>query len=177
MEKWDVYDRNGNITGIIKTRQDTFEDGEYHLGASIWIVNHLGEVLIQKRSASKRFGANNWASTGGSVIAGETSIQGCIREVKEELGLDITENDIEFLSRKFGKNNIFDDFIMLRDVPLEDFSLQPNEVSEVKYVCIDEIKDLMMSGNFMVDDPKELDFLIAYIDNNINNPSGEVKNV
>ena len=32
MEVWDVYDCNGNLTGLTKTKHDTFKPGKYHMG-------------------------------------------------------------------------------------------------------------------------------------------------
>ena len=106
MEAWDVYDRQGNRTGKIKTRYDVFEDGEYHLGASLWIVNKKGELLIQKRSPTKRINPGKWSITGGAVCAGESSEQACVREVAEEIGLILNIVEIELLSRSFGQDII-----------------------------------------------------------------------
>jgi len=38
VEKWDIYDKDGNLTGKMKTRNDAFDVGEYHLGVSLWVV-------------------------------------------------------------------------------------------------------------------------------------------
>lgn len=57
--------------------------------AAIIIENQNGEVLIQLRenSPSVTF-ANHWTLPGGKIEAGETPLQGAVRELKEETGLD-----------------------------------------------------------------------------------------
>ena len=171
MEKWDVYDRQGNNTGKTKTRDDIFLEGEYHLTASLWIINKDGNLLIQKRSMTKRIHPGIWNITGGSSISGETSEQACIREVFEEIGLSLQKNEIKLLSRSFGKDTIFDDYVIVCDFPLGEAKLQPDEVSEAKWVSIEEIKDLFYKGQFLFDDIRELDKVIAYLNTNFTNRS------
>lgn len=36
-----------------------------------------------------------WEATGGSILQGESSLDGAIREVREELGIDISKNFLE----------------------------------------------------------------------------------
>lgn len=64
------------------------------------IFNDKGEVLLQKRADS-----NKWGFPGGAVEIGETPQMAAIREVKEETGLDVevdrligvyTELDMEY---------------------------------------------------------------------------------
>ena len=167
VEKWDVYNKDGKLTGKTTTRHNIFELGEYHLGVSLWIINQNGELLIQKRAASKRIHPNIWSTTGGSVISGETSMQGCIRETKEEIGLQIHEDDLVLLSRSLGKDTIFDDYITIKEFPIENAVIQPNEVSEVKWVSAKDIAQLFSLGLFMLDDIKDIEKVFQYIDGHI----------
>ena len=84
MELWDAYDENRKLLGYTVQR-DKFDslNNEYHIVVHIWIKNSKGEYLIQKRSENKKSGLK-WAGTGGSVLANESSIDGAVREVKEE---------------------------------------------------------------------------------------------
>jgi isopentenyldiphosphate isomerase len=79
MEYWNVLDENGNKTGQT-VEAGKVPDGMAHLGADVWIINSRNEVLIQKRSASKRNSPNVWATIGGSCIAGEDSAETILRE-------------------------------------------------------------------------------------------------
>ena len=167
MEYWDVYDKYGNKTGIIKTRSDVWEEGEFHLGASLWIVNYKGEILIQKRAATKRIHPNKWGSTVGSVISGETSKEGLVREVWEEIGITVNVDELVFLDRHIWDHNINDNYIMIYDFPIEQVIIQPEEVSEVKWISIDEMKKLIYEGTCMLNDVKGLDKICKFIEANL----------
>ena len=53
------------------------------------IFNDKGEVLLQKRTDS-----NKWGFPGGAVELGETPQMAAIREVKEETGLDVEVGEL-----------------------------------------------------------------------------------
>jgi isopentenyldiphosphate isomerase len=166
MEKWDVYDKSGNLTGYTKTQNDVWTSEEYHLGASLWIINCDGDLLIQKRAASKRRFPNVWCNIGGSVISGENSRQGCVREVEEEVGIKVNSNDLVFLQRAVFKNTISDDYALIYDFPMEKVVVQQEEISEVKWASTDEIKNLFNQGLFMINELGDIEKVIEYIDAN-----------
>ncbi len=97
MELWDAYDENRKPLGYtVKREKFDSLNNEYHIVVHIWIKNSKGEYLIQKRSSNKKEGLK-WAWTGGSVLMGENSIDGAVREVKEELGLTVDKKNSRFL--------------------------------------------------------------------------------
>lgn len=57
----------------------------------ILIENNHGEFLMQKRSPKK---GGYWAVTGGHPKSGENPIQGIATEVLEELGIDISNENL-----------------------------------------------------------------------------------
>jgi isopentenyldiphosphate isomerase len=167
MEKWDVYDKNGNLTGYTKTKNDVWTSDEYHLGASLWIINYDGNLLIQKRAASKRRLPNVWCNIGGSVVSGENSRQGCVREVEEEIGIKVNSNDLILLQSVVFSNTINDDYALIYDFPIENVVLQAEEVSDVKWASVDEIKKLFTQGLFMINELEDIEKLNEYISKNI----------
>ena len=54
----------------------------------MWIRNSKGQYLISQRSANRPTYPLMWECVGGSVVKGEDSLQGAIREAKEEAGVD-----------------------------------------------------------------------------------------
>lgn len=156
-EYWDVYDINGAKLGYTKRLDEKFHEGEYHIGASLWIANSQGSLLIQKRASSKKVCPNLWSITGGKVWAGESSITACLREVKEEIGLSLCERDISFLYRSVGTNMLFDDYIAIVDFQIDKAALNLSEVSEIKWASLDEIMYLYSCNKFMYN--KSSDFL------------------
>ena len=87
MEKWDLYTKYREKTGKEHIRGEKLPEDLYHLVVHIWIRNRKGEYLISQRSANRSANPLMWESVGGSVLKGESSVQGAIREVKEERGV------------------------------------------------------------------------------------------
>ena len=163
MEFWDIYDRDGNLTGRTLPRSDRIPPGAYHLGVSLWIANSKGELLIQKRAEGKRIGPGLWSITGGAALAGETSAAGCVREVREELGIALDISEIDFLIRVLGEDILYDDYILIRDIPLASLALQKAEVAAARYVSIKEARSLFREGNFMLGDAGVFDRVERYL--------------
>ena len=61
------------------------------LVAAVALVDVDGRVLIARRPEGKAM-AGLWEFPGGKVGAGETPEEALIRELEEELGIDVTEN-------------------------------------------------------------------------------------
>jgi len=163
VEHWDVYDRQGNRTGQTKTRADSWGRDEYHLGVSLWLVNTQAQVLIQKRAASKRLFPNVWCNICGSAIAGETSKAACVREAKEEVGVAVNEGCLAFLGRTINQNNMYDDYVIRNDFPIDRFTFPLDEVGELRWASLDEIGELFDRKLFLLDDLSDLDGLRQYI--------------
>lgn len=53
MELLDVLDEKGNETGKVEDKDIIHEKGLWHKEVDAWIVNEKGEILIQKRAATK----------------------------------------------------------------------------------------------------------------------------
>ena len=101
-EYWDIYDENRKKTGkIVERSVYEFEPGEYHIVVTGIILNSKNEILITKRAEHKKFGLM-WECNGGSVLAGETSLQGVIRELKEEVGVEFKKREAIFLKEVKG---------------------------------------------------------------------------
>lgn len=149
MEYIDILDEKGNITGTIKEKLQAHKDGDWHKTAHIWIINDKNELLLQKRSPSKRDHPNYWDISGaGHIITGENSLIGGIRELKEELGIDIKENDLEFLftviSIKNPLNREFQDVYLVRtNLDVNEYTFCDAEVSEVKYIQYKELEQMV----------------------------------
>ena len=89
MEKWDLYTKDRVKTGRSHIRGDELPEGLFHLVVQVWLKNSEGRYLISQRSADRPTFPLMWETTGGSVLMGEDSLTGAIREAKEELGIDL----------------------------------------------------------------------------------------
>ena len=89
IELWDILDEDGNKTGELVARGRPMKQDEYHLVVHVWIRNSKGQFLISKRTPNKTF-PNMWETTGGSAIKGEDSLSAALREVREEIGINLS---------------------------------------------------------------------------------------
>ena len=97
-EYFDILDDMGNKTGKTKSRSEVHRDGDWHKAVHIWILNDEGEVLLQRRCATKDSNPNMLdISCAGHLSAGDDSLNGAIRELKEELNLDVNPEELQFI--------------------------------------------------------------------------------
>ena len=140
-EFWDIYDENRNKTGRTAQRGVyKFKKGEYHIVVTAIILNMKNEILISKRADFKRYGGM-WECNGGSVLAGETSLDGMLREIKEELGITFEKEEAHFykeLKRDKELPDFKDFWIFKRNIRDAEITLPDGEATEFKWVTIDE---------------------------------------
>lgn len=148
-ELWDVYDENKKLTGETMLRREQ-PSGKYHLVVHIWIKNSKNQWLISKRTANKHFPLK-WECTGGSVLAGEDSITGAVREVKEELGITLDKSKGRLY--KSIKRPIHPDFcdvwIFEHDCSIDDVVLQEGETCDAMWASSERVKELIDKNEFV----------------------------
>lgn len=117
MEKWDLYNAKREKSGIAVCRGEIIPKGLYHLSVSVWIVNQQGQYLLSQRHPKKQYPLY-WECTGGSVLSGETSLQGAIREVKEELGILLTPGSEKLIyqSRRENVQDFYDVWLFHKNI-------------------------------------------------------------
>lgn len=100
-ELFDVLDKNGNKTGIQKTKKELHEQGLWHQAVHVWIFNSKGEMLLQKRAKDKDYWPDLWdISAAGHISAGETPEQAVIREIGEETGIKVSLSQLKKIEIK-----------------------------------------------------------------------------
>ena len=146
MELWDLYDKERKPLGKTHIRGLPLDKGEYHLVVFVWTFNSCGQVLMTKRSAEKQSYAGLWEHTGGSVQAGETSLQAILRELREETGISATAEELCLAESYRRSNDICDIYFLKKDVPLEEIRLQPGETCDAKWVSRAQLEDMIARG-------------------------------
>lgn len=149
-EKIDILTELGEYTGKTTTIDECHSKGYWHRAVFCLIINLDGKILLQKRSSNKKLWPNRWDVTvGGHVRSGELGRNALIRECKEEMGLEIFDDEIKFIIGSISKynkngyiNNHFDEFyLIIKDVEINEIELQKDEVEEVRYFTQDELLD------------------------------------
>ena len=147
-EKLDILNDIGEYTGKTATPDECHSKGYWHRAVFCLIINSDGKILLQKRSTNKKLWPNKWDVTvGGHVRSGELGRNALIRECKEEMGLEIHDDEIKFIVSSISKynknnyiNNHFDEFyLIIKDVNIEEIVLQKEEVDEARYFTQEEL--------------------------------------
>jgi len=183
MEYIDIVTKDGKPTGKSELKSVIHQKGYYHHTAHIWFYTANGDLLLSQRSAKKTICPLMWdVSVAGHIDAGETSKQAAIRETEEEIGLTISENNLQkigvFECFQTYENGIIDNefhntFIAELKVPLSKLVLQEEEVEAIKLVSFDAfealIKNIKNNNNHFVPSNKSYyEFVILTIKQHIN---------
>ena len=147
-EIWDLYDASGKKTARTMVRGEGVPAGLYHLGVHIWPVNARGELLIQRRAPTVQWKPNLWAVTGGSAVSGEDPLTAARRELREEIGVSAGEDELLSVACLRRSNSFCSVFALPLDWREEEFTLQREEVSAVRW-CAPRQLCRMVSENML----------------------------
>ena len=157
---WDISGTNPDCSMVPEVVKEAGADrvlfGSDGPGMHSWVINSKGEYLITQRAANRVSYPLMFECVGGSVLQGETSIQGAIREIVEEVGLVFKETDGKLFKtevRDFvnGKkfSDIMDAWLFKYDGEVDLSKATTDEVCFCKWVTIDEIKEIFDSGKLV----------------------------
>lgn len=132
-EYWDIYDEKRVFQNRTIRRGDAFKDGEYYVCCEVWFQNSKGAMLITQRHPNKKAGGL-WEFLGGGVLAGETTEQAAVREVKEEIGIIIAANELSLLYIHKDRNYFMDIYVVKKDIAIQSIVLNENETVNAKWV-------------------------------------------
>lgn len=148
----DVLNEDGTKTGYCATKKEIYDKGYWYRSVHIWIINDRHELLMQKRNPHKKTYPNLWAlSLAGHVLANETSKETGVRELKEELDLDISPDQLKYLftiKREQPYKNtslkVFDDVYLLPwNLDVNNTKLQIEELTDIKFVYYEHLQTIL----------------------------------
>lgn len=154
MEILDIVDEMGYPTGLTVDREKAHKEGIRHRTSHVWILRKKQQklqVLLQKRSEDKdSFPGCYDISSAGHILAGDDFYTSAIRELKEEIGIEVSLDElIDCGNRSFQFENVFHGkvfkdnqvskiFILWKDLEEDEFQFLDHEVSRVKWFDFDE---------------------------------------
>lgn len=166
MEYLDLYDVNKNLTGekIVRGKgKPQVPENNYINIVIIFMQNSEGKFLYQITSKEK---GNEIATTGGHVKSGQTSYEAILAEVDEELGLDISKEDVKMIDSYIFGVAFMDVYYLNKDINISDLKLQDDEVDSVEWFTVDKIKELINEGKVRKGNIKAFESILNYLNNN-----------
>lgn len=163
MELFDILNMDGTKTGLVRERGVAHREGSLHGTVHMWIVrpNEKSgyDVLLQKRSKNKDSNPGCYdISSAGHINVGDTIIESAVREMEEELGLQVREEELHyvgvhhgafeavFYGRMFRDNELSSVYVYTEPVEIDDLMLQASEVEEVIWMDYEECRKKAADG-------------------------------
>jgi len=140
-----VDDKNNAIGTSEKI--EAHRTGQRHRAISVMLFNNKGHILLQKRAKSKYHSGGLWANACCShPLPDEMAIDAAVRRISEELGIEC-ELDYRF-DRSYvatvSQEMIENEYVIFFSGNFNGtLKLNPDEVSECKWVASIEIDELM----------------------------------
>jgi isopentenyldiphosphate isomerase len=151
-ERLKIFDEQRNLIGVA-TREEVHKKGHWHETFHCWLVSREAEgnyLYFQLRSAGKKDYPNLLDITAaGHLLANETVEDG-VREVKEEIGIDVSIEELlslGIISYSNKHEDLIDNelahvFLLEKNFSFDDFHLQLEEVSGIVKIDIQDFYEL-----------------------------------
>ncbi|WP_415326596.1 isopentenyl-diphosphate Delta-isomerase [Chryseobacterium sp. MMS23-Vi53] len=135
------------VLGLME-KQQAHVNGLLHRAFSVFLFNHKGEMLLQKRASGKYHSPLKWTNAVCSHPRnGETYLEGAKRRVKEELGIEVEISEkFNFIYKADVGNELWEhelDHVFIGTFE-DDFHLNPDEVAEVRYISFEDLDKEMI---------------------------------
>lgn len=172
-EMLDVLGENGIETGEVLTRKEVHKQGLWHKIIVVAIIDENNQILMQQRSFTKETCPGKWdISAAGHVSAGQSSVEAAVREVNEEVGIEIRDTDLDYIltykkesyvREDYMDKQIFDCYIAkVKEIDMNKIILQESEVADSKLVNREEFKNMVENEN-MLERPDFYKALLDYL--------------
>ena len=160
----EILDEDGKFTDDVKPKKAAHKYGYWHQASQIWIYNSKGEILLQKRAKDKDSYPGLWdISVAGHVSAHETPENAALREMREEIGVELKTNELKKIDvRKdslkipeldWNNNEFVHVFLWRFNGNINKLKLLDGEVESLKFISLgkleSEISDPYLSKNYV----------------------------
>jgi len=137
-----VDENTGDLVGKQVTRKELIENKYWCRTTNIFIMNSKGEILCHQRSLNKERYPGWWMTHfGGHVSGEETYDENAIKEVEEELGLNLNKEELlPWRKSKIEESHCWAmDYVAIYDEDISNLKLQESEIGQVKWFSPEEI--------------------------------------
>lgn len=152
VELIEIVDEEGNYTGRILPREEIHNRNFLHNEVACFVINDNKEVLLEKRSPNKRYSPNKYGLCAGHVMVGENLKTALAREIEEEIGIKVNEDDLipfgqKEYTREETNSHITYFYYTKLNLNESDFTIQKEELTEIKWFKIEDVKQLVESND------------------------------
>lgn len=149
-ELLDLFTDDGKPAGVTIRRGDAIPPGLHPACADVWLCSSQGQLLLQLRDAAKPNHPNQWCeAAGGAIQSGETPDEAARRETLEEIGFTLDFSRGGKVFEYVGGHSIHHVYFFCQDADPATLSLQPGEVSAVRYVSPQELPAMARAGQLV----------------------------
>ena len=161
MELRDLYNSKRILTGEVIEKGKEVPLGSYYITVVVFIENEQGEFLLQKRVMKKD---GKWATTGGHPKSGESSLQGIVTEIEEELGINVKENELTLFKTIQTEDDFVDLYYLRKNIDIRDIKIQEEEVEKVMWASREEITKLIDEKHFSSSHREFYDYCLDFLE-------------
>ena len=168
----EILTEDGELVGKRINKSIAHKEGICHGISAVALIDNSGRLLIQKRAVTKKDEPNKWDLSGaGHIDVNETPKRAAVREIYEELGIKVEEDDLKLIDTYLNKvklnkeiyiNHFTYLFLVQKDISIDDIVMQESEVSDIMLVNKKEYIDLLNNGD-MVEAIKYCNMVLKYI--------------
>lgn len=179
-EHFDILDAEGKALGYSRPRSQVHAKGLWHRSVHIWIINQK-EVLLQQRAFNKDSNPGLWdISVAGHISAGQTSLQAAVREISEEISLNVTSDRLQWIftesSQSILNNGLFIDneyhdiyLLEINDIERQQLKPDPKELADLKWWFLPSLKsDLLHHQTLFVNHQSEYKVVLQALEAKMN---------
>jgi len=153
MEIWDAYYEDGTLAGCDLIRGEIIPDRLFHLVCEVIVRHKDGEFLLMQRDHNKKMYPGMFeASASGSALKGESAIEGAIRELKEETGID--GSNLKFICKctNAATRGMYYIYLCNTDCNKDSIILQEGETISYRWMGQDEFMKFVETEKYVKPD-------------------------
>jgi len=139
-ELLDIVDAHDRVIGCA-TRAEIHRTQRLHRAVHMLVFSSAGDLYLQKRVATKDMYPNCWdSSAAGHVDHGEDYLDCAVREINEELGLDVVASDFtEFMRAEPIESNGYERQRFYSVISNQPVTPNPDEIAEGRWLSPTEM--------------------------------------
>lgn len=136
VEPYAIVDKNDKfLYGLYCTKSSLHESNVLHRGVHVFIETFGGGFVLQKKAKGSENEGKLSSAVSGHVRSGENYMDAAIRETKEEVGLSVDDDDLNFVLKLEASIDTGNEFVMLYslliDPSYETLDPNPEELDEL----------------------------------------------